>query len=131
MKYGTFLRLSDISLAETEFTALKNRGFDCCHLVYKPDIYTNEDALIIAKAAKTAGIEISALFAGFRDSFTKWNISTDYLDAGINSEKYGKARIEYLKEAAKFSKAAGIENILIHAGFVANNPYSEDYKKMV
>ncbi len=131
MKYGTFLRLSDISLAKNEFAALKNRGFDCCHLVYKPEIYTNEDALIIAEAAKTAGIEISALFAGFKDSFTKWNISTDYLDAGINSEKYGKGRTEYLKEAAKFSKTAGIKNILIHAGFVANNPYSEDYKKMV
>ncbi len=131
MKYGTFLRLNDITLAPESFKSLKDRGFDCCHLVYKPETYTEKAALIIADAAKKADIEISALFAGFRDSFTKWNLSTDYLDAGINSEKYGSERLLYLEQAALFCKNAGIKNILIHAGFVANNPYSEDYKTML
>lgn len=127
MNYGTFLRLSAIEKAESDFLALADRGFDCCHLVYKPEKYTSEDAEIIKNASRKSGVEISALFAGFRDSYTKWNISTDYLDAGINSKKYGAERIEYLKSAAEFCSLIGTENILIHGGFVSNNPYSEEY----
>lgn len=127
MNYGTFLRLSAIENAEKEFGDLKARGFDCCHLVYKPEKYTKEDAEKILSAAKSSGIEISALFAGFRDTYTKWNISTDYEDAGINSKKYGKERIEYLKSAVEFCRLIETENILIHGGFISNNPYSEEY----
>ncbi len=127
MNYGTFLRLSAIENAEKEFWALKERGFDCCHLVYKPEKYTKADAEKILAASKSSGIEISALFAGFRDTHTKWNISTDYEDAGINSKKYGEERIEYLKSAVDFCNMIGTENILIHGGFISNNPYSEEY----
>ena len=131
MNYGTFLRLSSIEKAQAEFAKLKNAGFDCCHLVFKPEKYTKEDAEYISSVAKENGIEISALFAGFRDNFTKWNLYSDFNDAGINSHAYGKERIEYLKCAACFCKDAGIENMLIHAGFVANNPFSEEYKLML
>lgn len=127
MNYGTFLRLSAPENAEKEFLDLKLRGFDCCHLVYKPEVYTKADTETIGAAAKKAGITISALFAGYRDTHTKWNISTDYEDAGINSKKYGKERIEYLKNAAEFCAFLGVENILIHGGFISNNPYSEEY----
>ena len=128
MNYGTFLRLSAPEKAADEFLDLKNRGFDCCHLVYKPEVYTKADAEIIGTAAKKAEIAIPTLFAGFRDSYTKWNLSTDYEDAGINSKKYGTERIEYLKSAAEFCTYLNIENILIHGGFISNNPYSEEYK---
>lgn len=127
MNYGTFLRLSARENADKDFKALADRGFDCCHLVYKPEKYTKEDADIISDAAKRNGIIISALFAGFRDTYTKWNISTDYEDAGINSKKYGSERIEYLKSAVEFCTYIGTENILIHGGFISNNPYSEEY----
>lgn len=131
MNYGTFYRLSDIKDAEQGFIKLKNSGFNCCHLVYKPEQYTEQDALIIKEAAKKHGIEISALFAGFRDNFTKWNLYSDFNDAGINSKQYGAERIEYLKEAAKFCVNVGTENMLIHAGFVANNPFSNEYVYML
>lgn len=127
MNYGTFLRLDSPQNAQKEFSSLKSRGFDCCHLVYKPEIYTLSDAEIISDAAKQEGIEIAALFAGFRDTYTKWNISTDYEDAGINSKKYGTERIDYLKGAVEFCVYLKVENILIHGGFIANNPYSEEY----
>ena len=127
MNYGTFLRLSAPENAEKEFSALAERGFDCCHLVYKPEKYTSEAAELIKAAAEKSGVEISALFAGFKDSHTKWNISTDYEDAGINSKKYGKERIEYLKSATEFCTFIGTKNILIHGGFISNNPYSEEY----
>lgn len=127
MKYGTFLRIPDLENAQKAFFDLKERGFDCCHLVYKPEVYTKEAADIILSASNESGIKIEALFAGFRDDYTKWNISTDYLDAGINSKKYGAERIEYLKSAVDFCTWIKTENILIHAGFISNNPYSEEY----
>lgn len=128
MKFGTLLRLSAPENAEKEFSALKDRGFDCCHLVYKPENYTEAAAEQIKSAARNSGVEIVTLFAGVRDTHTKWNILSDYEDAGINSPKYGKERIEYLKSAAEFCPLIGTKNILIHGGFVANNPFSEEYR---
>ena len=131
MKFGTFFRLKEIKDAERGFQSLKENSFSCCHFVYKPEQYAKEDAKIIKAAAEKHGIELSALFAGFRDSYTKWNFSSDFEDAGINSRKYGKERIEYLKQAALFCTWIGTPNILIHAGFVANNPFSREYREMV
>ncbi len=131
MKFGTFFRLKSIEDSEIGFQNLKNNSFSCCHLVYKPMEYTKADADVIRAVAEKYGIEISALFAGFRDNYTKWNFSSDFLDAGINSPKYGKERIAYLKEAARFCTWVGTKNMLIHAGFVANDPYSEEYLEMV
>ena len=131
MKFGTFLRLKSIEDSVIGFQNLKKNSFSCCHLVYKPEVYTKEDAAVIKAAAIENGIEISALFAGFRDTYTKWNLFSDFEDAGINSVKYGKERIEYLKQAAHFCKWVGTDNMLIHAGFVANNPFSEEYRLMV
>ncbi len=131
MSYGTFLRLSSVDRAEEEFGKLRAVGFDCCHLVYKPETYTKEDADIVRAAADSNGVEISALFAGFRDNYTKWNLYSDFKDAGINSKAYGEERIAYLKQAAEFCRLAGIENMLIHAGFVANDPFSDDYLLML
>ena len=131
MKFGTFFRLKEIGGVDLGFRNLKENGFSCCHFVYKPEKYTEADAETVRASAKRYGIEISALFAGFRDGFTKWNFSSDFLDAGINSRSYGKERIEYLKQAAHFCKWIGSKSILIHAGFVANNPFSEEYRTMV
>ena len=80
MKFGTFLRLKKIEDADRDFENLKVNSFSCCHLVYKPEQYTDADAQVIKAAAEKHGIEISALFAGFRDSYTKWNFSSDFGD---------------------------------------------------
>ena len=113
MKFGTFVRLKKAEDAFSMFSELREDGFDCCHLVYKPDVYTKEDAEIIRDAAEKSGLEISALFAGYKDNYTKWNLSTDFEDAGINSLKYGEERIKYLKEAAVFCGQLGVKNFLI------------------
>ncbi len=131
MKFGTFLRLKTPQEAAIGFKKLQTLGFDCCHLVYKPETYTESAAAEIVASAQKNKIEISALFAGYKDNHTKWNLYSDFEDAGINSPKYGKERLEYLSEAANFCKMLGTKNMLIHAGFVANNPFSEEYQFMV
>ena len=47
MKYGAFLRLKSPSEIEEKLYALKEKSFSCCHLVYKPEKYTGEDASVI------------------------------------------------------------------------------------
>ncbi len=131
MKFGTILRLGEPSLASSQFGKLKKAGYNCCHLVYKPDVYNKNDAEIIYSSANEQGIEISTFFAGYKDTFTKWNLYSDFEDAGINSKKYGRERIEYVKQAAVFCKDLGTKNVLIHAGFIPNNPFGDDYKYAV
>ena len=65
MNYGTFLRLSAIENAENDFLALADRGFDCCHLVYKPEKYTSEDAEIIKTARYKSDWHIEVLRSHF------------------------------------------------------------------
>lgn len=131
MRFGKITRIKEPNEAYAAFAALRDGGFSACHLVYKPEEYLDSDADIIRCAAEECGIEISAVFAGFRDSYTKWNIYSDYKDAGINSEEWGEGRVEYLKSVAAFVRKLGITDMLIHAGFVSNNPFSEEYLRMV
>lgn len=130
MEYGTLLRLKNATDAEEAFKKLKSLGFSYCQLVYKPEKYTKEAAEIIKSAADKTGVSIVSLFAGYNDSHTKWDAFDDYKSAGINSKKYGKGRIKYIKSAALFAKDLGVNDILIHAGFIANNPFSAEYKYM-
>jgi len=129
-EYGTLVRLKNVENAEASFKKLKEMGFSYCQLVYKPEKYTDEDAKVIKLAAENQNVKIVALFAGYNDDFTKWDMYNDYKTAGINSKKYGKKRIQYIKSAAIFAKNLGVDDVLIHAGFVANNPFSSEYKYM-
>lgn len=130
MNYGTIIRIITPKDLYEQLCSLKSKGFDCCQLVYKPEVYTREDAEIINDAVLKSGVEIQALIAGFRDSYTKWNLYSDFEDAGLNSEKYGAQRLAYVKKAAEFCGMLGVKNMMVHAGFVANNPFSDEYRKM-
>lgn len=129
-EYGTLVRISDPADAEAAFERLKSLGFSYCQLIYKPKKYTREAADIIRAAAERTGMRVVAMFAGFRDSHTKWDLYGDFKLAGINSKKYGKGRIAYVKSAAAFAKSMGVCDVLIHAGFIANDPFSAEYKYM-
>ena len=135
MKYGTLVRLSpkdDLATAcEEKFSKLKEMGLESCQLVYKPKVYTDEDADIIKAAADKYGIEISAQFCGYYDSYTQWDMYYDFKLAGINSPMFGASRVEYLLSAIPFLKRLGITDMITHAGFVPNNPFSEDYTTML
>ena len=96
MKLGTLVRITDITKADEEFGKVKGLGLPSCQLVYKPAAYKNEDAEIIKAAAEKHGIEISAMFAGYNDNDTVWDIYFGYKTAGINVEAYRKSRIDYI-----------------------------------
>ena len=136
MKYGTLVRIPETdnlaAVAREKFAALTAMGMDACQLVYKPAVYRMEDADIIRAEADAAGIEISAQFCGFRDAFSQlWDIYFDYRIAGINNAKYGAERLDYLFSAIPFLKRLGITDMIIHAGFVPNDPFAPEYADML
>ena len=131
MKFGTLVRLKDLSQVKEQFDALKKEGLEVCQLVYKPEKYIKEDAEIIANASKSAGIEICGFFAGYRDNNCFWDGYHDYNVAGINNLTFGKERIEYVKSAIEFASLIGIKQVIIHAGYVTNNPFSQEFTLMV
>lgn len=131
MKLGTLLRITDISEADKSFLNLKEFGFSACQIVYKPEKYKMEDAVVIKKAAEKYGIDISAQFCGYYDDDTVWDNYYGYMTAGLGVEAYRKRRLDYLKSAAEFAHEAGISDIVIHAGFIPNNPFSSDYPPLL
>ncbi|MDD4414232.1 MAG: sugar phosphate isomerase/epimerase [Oscillospiraceae bacterium] len=131
MKLGTLVRITNIDDVNEKFEVLKNHGFESCQLVYKPKEYTMQDAETIKSAADKAGIEISAQFCGYYDTDTIWDLYYGHLTAGLNVEAYRAQRLSYVREAAKFASWLGITDIVIHAGFIPNNPFSPGYVSML
>lgn len=127
LKLGTLVRIENIKDSKEKFLQIKKMGFESCQLVYKPEKYLAEDAKIIKKAADVSGIDISAQFCGYYDNDTVWDNYHGFLTAGLGIEAYRKSRLDYVKQAAGFAKEAGISDIVIHAGFIPNNPFSSDY----
>lgn len=121
------LRINDPSEAKEGFLRLKSYGFEVCQLVYKPEKYTSEAAKIIKEAANEAGIEIPSQFCGYYDTHIVWDNYYGFLTSGLNVEAYRQSRLEYLMNAASFASEAGIKEIIIHAGFIPNNPFAPEY----
>ena len=127
MKLGTLLRLSDVSAADGSFKRLSDMGFHACQLVYKPERYCAEDALVIKAASQKYGVEIAAQFCGFYDTATVWDNYEGFRTSGLNVQPYAESRFAYVCAAAEFACAAGIEDIVVHGGFVPNDPFSQGY----
>ncbi len=130
MKFGKFLRLKNIENTDAAFKEIVDKGFESCQLVYKPENYDLEEAKIIKAAAQKYNVDISAMFCGYYDSETTWDIYWGYQNAGVNVEAFRQSRVAYVKQAAKFASEIGIEDIIIHAGFVPNNPFAPEYGTM-
>lgn len=131
MKFGTLVRLNNVADCKASFEKVKAMGLESCQLVYKPETYTLDDAKTIKEAAEKCGIEISAFFAGFRDNYTAWELKYDFRNAGLNSVMFGAERLKYLIGALPFLQELGVSDMIIHAGFVPNDPFAPEYAEMV
>lgn len=137
MKFGTLVRIPDVSLAEissacdAKFGKLQEMHMDACQLVYKPVVYTNAAADLIRNKATAYGIDLSAQFCGYYDTYCLWDDQFDHYLAGLNSPIFGASRIEYLLSAIPFMQRVGIQDMIVHAGFLSNNPYDPKYTRMV
>lgn len=130
MKYGTLVRLASVEEARGKFEVLRENGMDACQLVYKPETYHEAEADLIRQAAEDNGIEISAFFAGFRDTYTAWDSYYDFINSGINSPVFGADRTAYLLSALPFIQRLGVTDVIIHGGYIPNNPFEAGYTSM-
>ena len=132
MKLGTFVKLGDdLSLAEEKFSTIRKYGFSSCQLVYKPDVYKKEDAEYIKSVADKYNIEISAQFCGYKRGAAPYDNYYNYKIAGLNIEASRHERLQYTIEAARFASWLGVEDIIVHAGYIPNNPFEEGYTNML
>ncbi len=135
MKYGVLARIplqGDLKEnCEKAFARIENAGLEACQLVYKPEKYIVEDADIIRESAAKHNVEISAHFLGYHDTNFCWDNRFAFRLGGINSQIFGGDRIKYLISAIPFVKALGITDVIIHAGFVPNDPFASEYANMV
>lgn len=132
MKFGTMTFISSPSDCDEKFGTLRKNGFDACQLIYKPEIYTDQAAKEIKEKAEYYGIDISAQFAGFRDADIMW-YDTKYLPStlGIGVPAYRQERMAYLRSAIAFASKAGIEDVVIHAGYIPLDMLSREYADML
>ena len=135
MKYGTLVRILEGEdrerICTERFSRLRAMGMDACQLVYKPAVYRPEDADIIRECAERYGVEISAQFCGYYDELFTWDTFYDYYLAGMNSPIFGESRIRYLLSAIPFMERLGVTDMVVHAGFMSNAPFSESYTRML
>lgn len=135
MKYGTLVRIPECgdiaAICEEKFSRLEALGMEACQLVYKPAVYDLETADIIKASAQRHNIEISAQFCGYYDALNAWDTYFDYRIAGLTSPIMGETRMKYLLSAIPFLERLGITDMIIHAGMVSNDPFSESYINML
>ena len=127
MKLGTLVRPGDLSRLDEVYSPLEEMGFSSCQLAYKPEVFRREDAEAIRAAAERHGIEISAHFIGFRDSLSEWDLKFGFLCQGLTPAAYRQTRLEYLLSGIPFVRWLGATDLIVHAGFVPNNPFDPDY----
>ncbi len=135
MKYGVLARIpkyGDLSEnCEKAFARIEKAGLEACQLVYKPEKYRIEDADIIRESAARHNVDISAQFLGYYDTNSLWDEKFDFRLCGINSSFFGGDRINYLLSAIPFVKRIGITDVIIHAGYLPNDPFAPEYANMV
>ena len=60
-----------------------------------------------------------------------WDNYYGFHTAGLNVDAYRKERLDYLKKAAVFASEAAIPDIIIHGGFIPNNPFAPEYASLL
>ena len=131
MKLGTLVRITDPADADRAFQPVAEMGFKSCQLAYKPENFTREAANLIRAAADRHGIEISAHFCGYRDGKAIWDLYYGYCVNGLLPAAYRAQRLDYLFRGAEFVSWLGITDMIIHAGYLPNNPFDPEYPPLV
>lgn len=130
MNFGKLMRIETPEEADVKFAELKAAGYNSLQIIYKPEVYDVSTGAIVKAAAEKHGLVISAMFCGYYDTETVLDNYYGHLTCGINVDAFKLSRIQYVKEAAKWAAAAGIEDVIIHAGWIPLSPWTHEYASM-
>lgn len=129
MKLGVIIGLED-NIKE-EFETLSRLGFESCQLrCWTPSLFTDENAELVKKYSKENNIEISALWCGWTGP-SVWNFYDGPLTLGLVPAEFRFQRSIELKQGVDFAVKIGVRDVVTHAGFMPENPYSAEYPQVI
>lgn len=129
MELGVIISLNE--KLEQRLEQLAQLGFSACQLkCWNMDLYTDEWAQTVRAALEKHGIHISTLWCGWSGP-AQWNFYEGPLTLGVVPEEYREMRVKELMRGSDFAKTLGVSQIATHAGFIPEDPNSEQYAKIV
>ena len=127
MHIGVLIHMRADTDLKAEFAKARNLGLDCCQLCcWDPMLYTPEKATCVKTAANEAGVEITALWAGWTGP-AEWNFTYGPVTLGIVPSAYRGVRMAELMKASDFALWLGVTDIITHVGFLPENPADPDF----
>ena len=122
MKIGTCVGFNDIDKLEEQLSLLRAENFETCQLLsWKPDMWTDENAVITKNTFKKHGVTISAFWCGWEGP-SVWNFYEGPTTLGLLPEEFREMRIKNLCDGADFAKKLGVTDVVTHMGFIPENP---------
>ncbi|SHO54046.1 sugar phosphate isomerase/epimerase family protein [Anaerocolumna xylanovorans] len=129
MRIGVLVHLNE-SFPE-QMKELKSMGMDNCQLVcWNQGMMTEDTAKRINTEIKELEIDITAFWCGWPGPIT-WDFYEGQLNLGLVPEKYRKERIEALIRGSEFAAKLPVRDFVTHVGFLPENPYDENYRRVV
>lgn len=129
MELGVILSLND--KLDARLTQIADLGFTACQLkCWDMSLYTDEVAQWVQKSLDTHGIHVSTVWCGWSGPAV-WNFYEGPLTLGVVPEAYREMRVRELKAGSDFAKKLGVAQIATHAGFIPEDPNTEQYPKIV
>lgn len=127
MQIGTCVTLSSMEEIENKLIMLREHAFSSCQLIcWKPDIWTDENAVRLKELLTQYEITVSGFWCGWEGP-TDWNFYTGQLTLGLVPPEYRQMRIQNLCDGADFAHKLGIQDVITHMGFIPENPYDPNF----
>ena len=127
MKIGVLVGLSQDSDIAQKIKKVHDMGFSYCQIsCWDMATYTDETANYIKAALEEYDVSISTLWCGWSGRGF-WNFYEGQHTLGIVPESCRFQRIQDLKAGSDFAKKLGVTQIATHAGFIPENPTTEQY----
>ena len=128
MKIGICVAFDDIAKMRESFQAIRKEDFSSCQLLaWKPELWTEENAVILRELLSEYNIEVSAFWCGWEGPQV-WNFYEGQKTLGLVPPEYREVRIKNLCDGADFAKKLGITDVITHMGFIPENPYDLEFE---
>ncbi len=113
------------------FKKVHDLGFKSCQLSsWSERRWTDESAEEIRAAMEKYDVKISTFWCGWSGPKV-WDLYEGPMTLGIVPVAYRYQRMNELMAGADFAKKLGVVNVATHAGFIPENPWTEEYRSVV
>jgi len=93
--------------------------------VWDMSLYTSENAELVLKACEDFEFTITAVWCGWSGPHD-WKYPGMYSTIGLVPEDWRQSRICDILKGAEFARQIGVKDIITHAGYMSENPFSPD-----